>query len=285
MAPVTRASVAPVTPQKTFSRTASATPEARSRPRCQICMKLRKGHPRTGCPYGSPQTDDNSIVDTSLASALSSLRISPEAEIAPATPAATTSSVPEDMSSIAKIRRERRRLMPCTLFPYASDNRTSESPSPPSTPSVESWNPDKCAEDPGLSEPSSLARRPSTHSSRPIVRSASENARESFLDELERVASHVPVSVYMVATTDVEQLQSSAKDLGFHTAAVVPEDRTQKDEVPLVIGTDYAAVGDVRDRLVKEDVTTVKRNGEYGLAHIAGGVMVGAAAIFTSLLM
>ncbi|VDC00627.1 unnamed protein product [Peniophora sp. CBMAI 1063] len=285
MAPVTRAATAPATPKKAFTKVASATPEWRKPPRCQICNRPRKGHPREGCPYGPPQTLDAPSPDTSLADAFGALRISAETGSAPVTPPPTTSNVLEDMCSIAKIRRERRRLMPGTLFPPSSDCQASETSSPPSTPTSGSWDPNESVEDISLAESLSLAQQPGAHSSRHLARSTSENAMEAFLDDLERVAHHVPVSVYTIPATDVEKLQSSAKKIGFHTAAVAGENRTPRDEASLIIGVDSVAVGDVRDKLVKEDVTGGKRSGKYGLAHIAGGVVVGAAALFTGLLM
>ena len=58
----------------------------------------------------------------------------------------------------------------------------------------------------------------------------------------------------------------------------------EKNEALLVVGTEDAAVGDVRQQLVKED-GAAKRSGRksYGLAQVAGGVMVGAMAVFAGL--
>ncbi|KZV76011.1 hypothetical protein PENSPDRAFT_646560 [Peniophora sp. CONT] len=286
MAPTTRASLAPTTPQKSNSKKPSPSPEGRKSPRCQTCKQPRKGHPRQGCPNAPPadEAQDAPAPDARLADALGSLHIEPEATIISA-PAAGTSTAVKDPFAKAKIRREQGRIMPGTFLPPTNSLLVTEPPSLPSSQRTEIWHPDELDEDSKvLSQPSSLAQQPTANSSRSLVRSASMNAREDFLEDLDRVATRVPVSVYIVPVDDVEQLQKSAREVGFLTATVISEKGARKDEALLVIGTEDTAVGDVRERLVKEH-TAAKRSGRksYGLAQVAGGVMVGAAAVFAGL--
>ncbi|VDB97102.1 unnamed protein product [Peniophora sp. CBMAI 1063] len=291
MAPTTRASLAPTTPQKPISKTPSTSPEGRKTPHCQICKKPRKGHPRQGCPNQPPADEalDAPAPDLRLANALSSLRIgSEERNATPSVTPTSNSAVAKDPFSKAKIRKEQGRIMPGTLLQPTDSLLVTDPPSLPSSQRTEIWNPDEPEEgSKPLTEPSSLAQQPTAHSSRSLIRSASMNAREDFLEDLDRVAARVPVSVYIVPAADVEQLQSSAKKVGFRTATVIPENGTRKDEAILVIGTEDTAVGDVRERLVKEDAATAKCTGRksYGLAQVAGGAMVGAAAVFAGLAM
>ena len=175
--------------------------------------------------------------------------------------------------------------MPGTFLPPTNSFLISDPPSLPSSQKTEIWDPDEPEEgSKPLTQPSSLVQQSTALSSRSLVRSASMNAREDFLEDLDRVAKRVPVSVYIVSANEVDQLQLNAKEVGFRTAAVIPEKGAMKDEALLVVGTEDAAVGDVRERLVKEQ-DAARRSGRksYGLAQMAGGALVGAAAVFAGL--
>ena len=175
--------------------------------------------------------------------------------------------------------------MPGTFLPPTNSFLISDPPSLPSSQKTEIWDPDEPEEgSKPLTQPSSLVQQSTALSSRSLVRSASMNAREDFLEDLDRVATRVPVSVYIVPAADVAQLQSSAKKVGFRTATVIPETNAEKDEALLVIGTEDAAVGNVHDRLVKDEAAA-RRSGRksFGLVQMAGGALVGAAAVFAGL--
>ena len=212
MAPSTRASLAPTTPQKANNKTPSPSPEGRKSPHCQICKQPRKGHPRSGCPNQPPAEDAQGAPapDLRLAHAMSSLHIEPDPKNAPASASAPS----QNPFAKAQIRREQGRIMPGTFLPPTNSLLISDPPSLPSSQRTEIWNPEDPEEGSKpltLTQPSSLVQQPTTLSSRSLVRSASMNAREDFLEDLDRVATRVPVSVYIVPAADVAQLQSSAK--------------------------------------------------------------------------
>lgn len=226
--------------------------------------------------------------DLHLANALSALHIDLGANGRP-TAADMTPVVTHDPLSRAKLRRERGRIMPGTLFPPRNSHLATESPSQLCSPRAESRNSEEPEEGfQPLTEPTSVEQLSTAPSFRsPIVRSVSMNAREDFLNDLDRVTTHPPVSVYIVSGADLEQLQSSATKVGFRTATAILEKSAQEDEALLIVGMDDAALGDVRGRLVQGDPATSEcsKPKGYSLAQVAGGVMVGAAAVFAGLVL
>ncbi|VDC05643.1 unnamed protein product [Peniophora sp. CBMAI 1063] len=265
-----------------------STPRSRKAPYCQICKRPRKGHPRSGCPElpSTRAVQTAPAVDLCIADALASLSIGQDAETPPTSASLLPSTVTtRDPFMRAKIRERQGRMMPGTLFPPTNSLLSSEPPSPQISQSTLPWNPEDHTEDlKAHTERSPSASQLGSHSPRPSGRSASMRAREGFLDDLDRVATHVPVSVYSVPIADIELLEPSAKEVGFRTATVIPESSaTQEDVALLVIGTDGTAVGDVCEKLRKEDAAITKRSGSSRLVQVAGGALVGAAAIWASL--
>ncbi|VDB85054.1 unnamed protein product [Peniophora sp. CBMAI 1063] len=218
-----------------------------------------------------------------LADALDSLHI--DSDVADMVTSATSSASTaiKDPFMKARIRRRRGHLMPGTLLQPTNSSLVSETSNPPSSPPKETFEELLVP----LQEPLSLTptgeSTAAVHLSCPLVRSASMNARIEFLEDLDHVAARMPVSVYAIPTGEVEHLQPSAKKLGFSTAVVIPEHSRRGNEALLVIGTEDAAVGDVHDRLTKDVDVMTRRNGEYGLAQVVGGAVVGAMAVFAGL--
>ncbi|VDC02744.1 unnamed protein product [Peniophora sp. CBMAI 1063] len=170
--------------------------------------------------------------------------------------------------------------MPGTLLYPTNSSLVTEPSSPPSSPLTEAWNPDVPSEDAQPQIVSTPLRAPS---SRPFVRSVSITAWQNFLDGLDRIATQMPVSVYIVPAADVERLQPSAGELGFRTGIVMPANIMTEKEALLVVGTEGAAVTNVCERLSKEGADMAKTSGTCGLAQVAGGAIVGAAVLMAGL--
>ncbi|VDC00053.1 unnamed protein product [Peniophora sp. CBMAI 1063] len=282
MAPITRAALRPATFEEPIFITPSTTSKDRKKPHCRKCGMPCKGHPRGGCPTPAPilsEAQESPVSD--LVDALDALNMNSDAA---EVPLSVTSSTSEDSSLFkeplrkARIRRRRGRLMPGTLSYPTDSSLVSEPPvSPPRLPPRHPL--DARQRFPGINAP----KEPSGPRSQSRVRSASASAREDFLDELDGVATHVPVAVYVIPASHVERLQLSASKFGFRAAAINSADGTQKDKAWLVLGTEAAAVRDVRERLAKMDASATASRGTYELAQVAGGALVGAAALLAGL--
>ncbi|VDC00466.1 unnamed protein product [Peniophora sp. CBMAI 1063] len=283
MPPTTRASSrAPTTPEIAVSKTSFASP-GRRKPHCQTCKKPRKGHPRQGCP--ERPTADVTTPDFSLADALNSLHLDSEAEhmVASAAHPSPSTSVGKNPFLKAESRRRQEHAMAVAALDPPSSAMAEQSNSPPSQRAelVVLKRHEETSKSP--TKPTDSAHRPIALSSRTPVRSASINAREDFLDDLSHVTRRVPVSVYVVPAGHAAQLQPFANKIGFYTATVMPEDDSRRDEALLVIGTENAAVEDVCGRLASEATAATSHGGSYRLAQVAGGAVVGAAALFAGL--
>ncbi|VDC03716.1 unnamed protein product [Peniophora sp. CBMAI 1063] len=279
MPPITRsASRAPITPQKVLENLSFASPGGRRRPHCQTCNKPRKGHPRQGCPEYPPlgNAQGATLVDVNLADALNSLKLDSEAEDAGEHSPLSAGKNPsrkarprrEEGSPAAVTSRSPVGLIIAELPRHRAESEVldhhDEIPKP-------------------VTQPSAFVHSPIALPSRRSIRSTSISAREEFLDSLDRVSTRAPVSVYAVPTDHIGQLRPFAKEIGFYMATVTPEGDPRSGETLLVLGTESAAVEDVCERIMMEDAAMAQRGGSHCLAQVAGGAVVGAAAIFAGL--
>ena len=231
-------------------------------------------------------------LDFESAKAIEPLRIEPDL--------GASSGIVEDRDTSAKHSSEedtkKRRARPCMMPGDFLLTRTNASPELEDSCSSTGGAVDVRAtqdltptqEDPQLSAESSRTNeQPSCFSShsRSRTRSTSLNARELFLDRLDRMATRAPVSVYIIPAEHAEQLQLLAKQIGFYAAVVASAKGASNAEVTLVIGTDDAAVGHVQARIEKDGTPGQAQRQDNKLAEVVGGAMVGAGLVFAGLMM
>ncbi|VDC01552.1 unnamed protein product [Peniophora sp. CBMAI 1063] len=257
MAPTTRAQALSSThPQKASNESPSTSPQVRKPPRCHTCNQLRKGHPLKGCPnQRQPVTDgaeDTSASDIRLADALSSLSLNTANESF-----SVTASAPLRVNKISN---------------------------PAADGSINVWSSNKPEEaSEPLDEPSPVVQKPPTPSTRSLTRPASISARARFFEDLGRIATSVPISVYVIPAAEAEQLQSSAEMAGFHATTVTAQKGTREEEVLLVLSNEDTAVRPVSENLEKVGAVAAKHIRGLGLAQVTAGAIVGAAAVFAGL--
>jgi len=177
----------------------------------------------------------------------------------------------------ADIRRKQGRLMPGTLIPPSNSFLESDPPSPTCSQATEIAHPIDESDVKASIHLSNL----SVSTSRPLVRSASVDAREDFLNDLDCMAAISPVSVYVVSIEDLPTLERTAVKVGFHTSAILS--RPGETNALLIVGIDGAAVESLRSQLARDFEGSQHGTRASAIKTMASGAVAGAALLFTGL--
>jgi hypothetical protein len=278
MPPITRAAKsAPVTPDRPAQQRRPSG-IIRKTPCCSVCHRPRKGHPRQGCPFvdGEDDEDGAQAAPARLTQAMGSMAIHPndEDDFTLSSP-----SRPYHPEAKANVRRLEGRIMPGTLYPPRDS--FFESPEPPSLQGSQKTEfIDPLTDDQSLQRSKLPSRLSTPGPARTLVRSATVDAREDFLDDISHLSNRTPVSVYAVRADDVVLLASAAHKLGFVASSVLPQGAT--DRALLIIGIDGDAVEDLRLQISKK--ANESKGCSFGtLVAVAGGLLAGAVATIAGL--
>jgi hypothetical protein len=310
MPPRTRSSLSslPATPSaKSFAST-STTPRTTPRkvPCCTKCGKPRAGHPRSGCPFEDSESPLRVKQEPDLTNALSYLRIE------------TLASERDDKATL-RARRAKMSMQPeaslASLSSTSSDivNRLSKPGimgddtdvedeesrkgwqkaivTPTKAPTVRTYMP--CTlNTPGSSVfssrdgsafPEELKHSSQdTSSSTPsaLSRTWSTEERTAFLDDLVKVATSPPTTVYRFPLSDIDTFQHSAMKLGFYSRIIEDVDGVHGS---LILGRDKHAVEEVFYGVTRGVEGEAGKSGNGRGTAFAGGAVVGAVATFAGL--
>lgn len=122
---------------------------------------------------------------------------------------------------------------------------------------------------------------PDVKKPKPLSRSMSFEQRSLFLQQLSHSSSTAPATLLSLPLADLDSVRSDAENIGFHVR-VLP---SQEDNTKwVVLGTEEEAIDLLAEKFLEEEErsTRVKGKGRK-LTAVAGGVVFGAVATWTSL--